>query len=465
LQKTAGKNLFGYANALVPGFDCNLAAEPLFMQIAQQILFVIISAAATWLFSKKVKEIARNIKLGRDEDISDNKQQRWRNVLLLAFGQKKMFRNPMVAVLHFFVYAGFIIINIEVLEIVLDGILGTHRLFAELLGRFYIFLINAFEVLALLVLLACVIFLIRRNIVKLKRFISKDLDGWPRSDANYILITEIVLMSLFLFMNASETLLISRGFGTSGEGFIISKHLHPVLSGISNHGLEIMERSCWWLHIIGIFAFLNYLPYSKHLHIVLAFPNAYYAKLQPMGKMDNMESVQKEVLYAMQPELAPVSEQSAPMKFGAKDVMDLSWKNLMDAYSCTECGRCSAACPANQTGKLLSPRKIMMDTRDRLEEAGKNINTNKEFKDDGKSLLHDYISVEELRACTTCNACVQECPVSISPLDIIIQLRRCLVMEESNSPQEWTAMFSNVENNFAPWKFSPDERDKWTEEV
>jgi heterodisulfide reductase subunit C len=436
------------------------------MQIVQQVLFVLLSAVAIWLFSKKVKEIGRNIKLGRAEDISDNKQQRWRNVLLLAFGQKKMFRNPLVAVLHFFVYAGFIIINIEVLEIVLDGVLGTHRLFAKPLGGLYIFLINAFEVLALLVLVACVIFLTRRNIIKLNRFISKDLNGWPRSDANYILISEIVLMSLFLFMNASETLLINREAGLSGKGFLISKHLHPLLSGIGTHGLEIMERSCWWLHIIGIFAFLNYLPYSKHLHIGLAFPNAYYARLEPMGKMENMKSVQNEVLYAMQPELVPTGGvQPTPMKFGARDVKDLSWKNLMDAYSCTECGRCSAVCPANQTGKLLSPRKIMMDTRDRLEEVGKNINRNGEFKEDGKSLLHDYISVEELRACTTCNACVQECPVSISPLDIILQLRRYLVMEESNSPQEWTAMFSNVENNFAPWKFSPDERDKWALEV
>jgi heterodisulfide reductase subunit C len=438
------------------------------MQIAQQILFVLISALATWLFSKKVKEISRNIKLGRDEDFSDNKSQRWKNVLLLAFGQKKMFRNPLVAVMHFFVYAGFIIINIEVLEIVLDGVLGKHRLFASPLPGLYHFLINAFEVLALTVLLACAIFLIRRNIIKLKRFISKDLDGWPRSDANYILIIEIILMSLFLFLNASDTLLQTRGvehYAANPTGnFVLSQYLHPVLNNISDNGLEIIERSCWWLHIVGIFAFLNYLPYSKHLHIILAFPNAYYARLQPMGKMENMESIQKEVLYAMQPELAP-TEPAAPQLFGAKDVKDLSWKNLMDAYSCTECGRCSAACPANQTGKLLSPRKIMMDTRDRLEEIGKNINKNKEYKEDGKSLLHDYISVEELRACTTCNACVQECPVSISPLDIILQLRRYLVMEESNSPQEWTAMFSNVENNYAPWKFSPDERDKWVEEI
>ena len=439
------------------------------MQIAQQVLFIVLSAVAIWFFSKKVREISRNIKLGRDEDLSDNPSQRWKNLLLLAFGQKKMFRNPLVAVMHFFVYAGFIIINIEVLEIVLDGITGKHRLFAGPLGGFYIFLINAFEVLALLVLVACVIFLIRRNIIKLKRFISKDLDGWPRSDANYILITEIILMSLFLKMNAADTLLQLRGaehYAAHPTGnFIISQYLHPFMNGYSDGTLIAFERICWWMHIAGIFAFLNYLPYSKHLHIILAFPNAYFARLKPMGEMDNMPSVQNEVLYAMQPELAPTGEQPAPQKFGAKDVMDLSWKNLMDAYSCTECGRCSAACPANQTGKLLSPRKIMMDTRDRLEEVGKNINTNKEFKEDGKSLLHDYIKVEELRACTTCNACVQECPVSISPLDIILQLRRYLVMEESNSPQEWTTMFSNVENNFAPWKFSPDERDKWAEEI
>ncbi|MBL0334235.1 MAG: (Fe-S)-binding protein [Chitinophagaceae bacterium] len=438
------------------------------MQIAQQILFLLLSITASWLFARKVKEISRNIKLGRDEDLNDQPNRRWKNLLLLAFGQKKMFRNPLVAVMHFFVYAGFIIINIEVLEIVLDGITGQHRIFAQPLGGLYSLLINAFEVLALTVLTACAIFLVRRNIIRLKRFTSKDLNGWPRSDANYILITEIVLMSLFLFLNASDTLLQTRGvehYAAHPTGnFIISQYLQPLIAGISDHGLEILERGSWWLHIVGIFAFLNYLPYSKHLHIILAFPNAYYARLEPMGKMENMKSVQNEVMYAMQPELAPADATPNHQKFGAKDVQDLSWKNLMDAYSCTECGRCSASCPANQTGKLLSPRKIMMDTRDRLEAVGKQITKDGERKDDGKSLLHDYITVEELRACTTCNACVQECPVSISPLDIIIQLRRYLVMEESNSPQEWTAMFSNVENNFAPWKFSPDERDKWVEE-
>jgi ferredoxin len=436
------------------------------MQIVQQVIFVLLSIVAIWLFSKKVKEISRNIQLGKDEDFSNHKNERWRNVLLLAFGQKKMFRNPLVAVMHFFVYAGFIIINIEVLEIVLDGIFGTHRLFAKSLGGFYTFLINAFEVLAVLVIVACAIFLIRRNIIKLRRFISKDLDGWPRSDANYILITEIILMTLFLTLNTTDRTLQLQGYEhyTDTGDFFISGLFSSSLASTSTSTLIGIERGAWWLHIAGIYAFLNYLPYSKHLHIILAFPNAYYARLEPKGEMRNMPAVQKEVLYAMQPELAP-TDSIPPASFGAKDIFDLSWRNLLDAYSCTECGRCSAACPATQTGKLLSPRKIMMDTRDRTEEVGRNINANKEFKDDGKKLLHDYISVEELRACTTCNACVQECPVSISPLEIILELRRSLIMEESNAPQEWNAMFSNVENNFAPWKFSPDERDKWAQEV
>lgn len=437
------------------------------MQIVQQILFILLSAAAIYLFAKKSRFIYRNIFLGLDEKLNDQPARRWRNLLLLAFGQKKMFRNPLVGVLHFFVYAGFVIINIEVLEIVLDGILGTHRLFAAPLGAFYTFLINAFEVLALTVLVACAIFLVRRNIIYIRRFRQNELDGWPRTDANLILTTEIVLMTLFLFLNASDTLLQTRGAAHYSEhltgNFIISQYLQPMLSGISNEGLVAIERTCWWLHIAGIYAFLNYLPYSKHLHILLAFPNAYYAKLDPMGKMDNMTSVQNEVLYAMQPELTP-ADATPPAKFGAKDVFDLSWKNLLDAYACTECGRCTAACPANQTGKLLSPRKIMMDTRDRLEEVGRNIDANKTFQDDGKNLF-SYITIEELRACTTCNACVQECPVSISPLDIIYELRRSLIMEDSNAPQEWNAMFGNVENNFAPWKFSPDERDKWAEEL
>ena len=412
--------------------------------------------------------IRRNILLGKDAAFNDRKGERWRNVLLLAFGQKKMFRNPLVAVMHFFIYAGFIIINIEVLEIVIDGVFGTHRIFSRFGGAVYPYLINAFEFLALTVLLGCVIFLIRRNIVKVKRLASVDLNGWPRSDANYILITEIVLMTLFLTMNATDTVLQQRGYGHYGENatgnFLFSSILHPLLGGLSDNALVGVERTCWWMHIVGIFAFLNYIPYSKHLHIFLAFPNAYYTRLQPMGKMNNMQSIQNEVLYAMQPELAPANA-TPPATFGAKDVADLSWRNVLDAYSCTECGRCSAACPATITGKKLSPRKIMMATRDRAEDIGKNIDENGEFKDDGKTLLHDYISVEELRACTTCNSCVQECPVSISPLEIILELRRSLVMEESNAPQEWNAMFSNVENNFAPWKFSPDDRDKWVSEM
>jgi heterodisulfide reductase subunit C len=434
------------------------------MPFLQQILFAIIFALAIWLFTRKAREIAANINLGRSEDYSDRKPERWKNLLLLAFGQKKMFRNPLVAVLHFIIYAGFLIINIEVLEIILDGVLGTHRLFAPYLGGFYHFIINFFELLAAGIIIVCVIFLARRNIIRLRRFISRDLNGWPRSDANYILVAEITLMCLLLTMNATDTLLQERGDEAYTKhqtgGFIVSSLLHPIFNGLSNETLAGMERAAWWLHITGILAFLNYLPYSKHLHIILAFPNAYFARLEPRGKMKNMVSVQNEVLYAMQPELAPAGA-AAPDKFGAKDVFDLSWRNLLDAYSCTECGRCSAACPATQTGKLLSPRKIMMDTRDRMEDVRKNIKQNGEFKDDGKMLLHNYISTEELRACTTCNACVQECPVAISPLEIILELRRSLIMEESNAPQEWNAMNSNIENNFAPWKFNPDERDQW----
>jgi heterodisulfide reductase subunit C len=440
------------------------------MQILQQILFILLSVVAIALFTIKTRQIIRNIRLGRDKNLNDQPGKRWRNLLLLAFGQQKMFRNPLVAVLHFFIYAGFIIINIEVLEIVLDGLFGTHRLFAPLLGPLYNILINSFEVLAVLVLTGCVVFLIRRNILQIRRFRQRELNGWPRSDANYILITEIVLMTLFLFLNASDTLLQGRGvehYAANPTGnFIISQYLQPLLNGMSNDGLIWVERLCWWLHIAGIYAFLNYLPYSKHLHIILAFPNAYYGKLEPMGEFENMPAIQKEVQYALQPELAVAADANGqPARFGAKDVPDLTWKNLLDAYSCTECGRCTAACPANITGKLLSPRKIMMDTRDRMEAIGRNMNQNGEFKDDGKTLLHDYISVEELRACTSCQACVMECPVSIDPLDIIVQLRRYLVMEESNAPAEWNNMFSNVENNFAPWKFSPDERDKWTTEA
>jgi heterodisulfide reductase subunit C len=439
------------------------------MTIIFQIAFILVATIAIWMFAKKIREIRRNILLGREEQLTDHPDERWKNVLLLALGQKKMFKKPLVAVMHFVIYAGFIIINIEVLEIILDGIFGTHRLFQGILGPVYSWLINAFEFLAVGVIIVCIAFLARRNVLKLWRFYHHDLDGWPHSDANYILIMEIILMTLFLTMNASDTLLQQRGYEHYANhitgNFAFSSFLHPLLNGLSNHGLEATERGCWWMHIVGIFAFLNYLPYSKHLHIIFAFPNTYYKRMEPKGKMKNMAEIQKEVLYAMQPETVPaeIGEQEAQKKFGAKDIFDLSWKNLLDAYSCTECGRCTAACPANITGKKLSPRRIVMRTRDRAEDVGKNINANGNFVDDGKTLLHDYISVEELRACTTCNACVEACPVAINPLDTILQLRRYLVMEESNAPAEWNSMFSNIENNFAPWKFSPDERDAWTQ--
>ncbi|CAN5208006.1 (Fe-S)-binding protein [soil metagenome] len=442
------------------------------MHIVQQILFIIVLAAAMYFFSKKVKEIRRNIFLGKDEDLSDNPKLRWKNLVLLALGQKRMFRYPLVAIMHFIIYAGFIIINIEVLEILIDGLTGTHRIFSNPLNGFYTLLINFFELLAVGVIAVCVIFLVRRNIFKLKRFWKKELDGWPRSDANYILITEIILMSLFITMNTADRALqlqSNEHYHQVGS-FLFSGMFAPGIQTLSANTLVIIERTAWWLHIIGILAFLNYLPYSKHLHILLAFPNTYYARLMPNGEMDNMKNIQNEVLYIMNPQapVEPVVTDEGSLsktQFGAKDIFDLSWKNLLDAYSCTECGRCTIACPANKTGKLLNPRKIMMDTRDRMEEVGKNIDKNKGFIDDGKTLLHNYISTEELRACTTCQACVQECPVAISPLDIILELRRALVMEESNAPQEWNAMFSNIENNFAPWKFSPDERDKWVEEL
>lgn len=439
------------------------------MHFIQQLLFVAVMGMAVFLFARKIREIRKNILLGRDECLDDHRSQRWRNVLLLALGQQKMFRNPLVALLHLAVYLGFLVINIEIVEIILDGLSGRHRLFAPGMGSLYNFLISCFEILAVLVIVACVVFLVRRNLLRLQRFISKDLDGWPRSDANYILITEIALMLLFLTMNTSDQVLQSRGhahYPFTGP-FLVSSKLTPWLTQLPDNNLLMLERSCWWLHILGVLAFLNYLPYSKHLHILLAFPNAYYGRLEPKGKMDNMPEIQHEIQLMLRPELAhPDQGDSAthPQKFGAKEVFDLSWKNLLDAYSCTECGRCSAACPAHQTGKALSPRKIMMDTRDRLEAVGKNVQKNGQFTDDGKTLLRDYITEEELRACTTCNACVEECPVSINPLSIILQLRRYLVMEESRAPQEWTMMFGNIENNGAPWKFSPDERDKWVKE-
>lgn len=434
------------------------------MQLAQQILFLLLTLVAIFLFIRQVRYIRRNINLGRDEAFEPH-PQRWKNVWLMAFGQKRMFDKPLVALLHFAVYAGFIIINIEILEIILDGIFGTHRLFAPYLGGFYSFVINFFELLAFLVLASCVVFLIRRNITKVPRLDMKELNGWPRSDGNYILIFEIVLMLLFLTMNASDKALQIKNYGHYANvqtNFFISGLITPFLENFSAATLVGIERTTWWLHIAGVFFFLNYLPFSKHLHIILAFPNAYYARIAPQAKMQNMPEIQQEVLYAMQPETIPADAPAEEhKKFGAKDVFDLSWRNLLDAYTCTECGRCTEACPANQTGKLLSPRKIMMDTRDRMETVGHNVRQNRSFQDDGKTLLYDYITAEELRACTSCQACVQVCPVLINPLHIINQLKRYMIMEESNAPQEWNAMFSNVENNFAPWKFSPEERDAW----
>jgi heterodisulfide reductase subunit C len=437
------------------------------MEVVQQILFLLLAGIAIFLFVKKAAAIRRNIALGRDEATQPH-PDRWRNVLLMAFGQKRMFDKPMVAVLHFILYASFIIINIEVLEIVLDGILGTHRLFAQPLGTFYTFVINFFEILAVLVIISCVIFLVRRNVIKVRRLAMRELDGWPKSDANYILLFEIVLMSLFLIMNASDRALQLQGHGHYAElstNFWISGGIAAAFQNIPAGTLVAIERIAWWLHIAGIFVFLNYIPYSKHLHIVLAFPNTYFARLAPQAEMQNMPEIQREVLYAMEPDKIPAEASEAPKKFGAKDINDLSWKNLLDAYTCTECGRCTQACPASQTGKKLSPRKIMMDTRDRMEEVGAKLDKDGAVQEDGKSLLHDYITTEELWACTSCQACVQACPVLINPLSIINQLKRYLALEESNQPAEWNGMYSNVENNFAPWKFAPDDRDAWAVEL
>ncbi len=405
--------------------------------------------------------------MGKDVKLEGSTAERWKTMALVALGQSKMFNRPVAAVMHIFIYVGFVIINIEVLEILIDGVFGTHRVLS-FLGGFYDFLIGSFEVLALLVLVACVVFLVRRNILKLKRFWMREMTSWPRSDANIILITEIILMTLFLTMNACDVILQNRGIEhyVKAGAFPISGLYAGVFSGMSDSGLIMLERFCWWGHIIGILAFLNYVPYSKHFHILLAFPNTYYSNLNAKGKFTNLESVTTEVKLMLDPSATPppTDANAAPMRFGAKDIFDLNWKQLMDAYTCTECGRCTSNCPANITGKLLSPRKIMMDTRDRLEEVGKNIDSNKEFKDDGKTLLTNYISPEELWACTTCNACTEACPVNIDPLSIITDMRRFLVMEQSAAPTELNGMFTKIENNGAPWQFSPTDRMKWTEE-
>lgn len=425
-----------------------------------QLVFSIVLLAAILLFYKNARKIYRNICLGKSVNRFDNPSERFKTMLLVAFGQKKMFKRPIPALLHLFVYVGFCIINIEMIEILIDGVFGTHRVLA-FTGGFYAVLIASFEVLAFTVLLSCVIFLIRRNVLKIKRLNQAELNNWPKSDANYILITEILLMTAFLFMNTADQKLqaLQADHYIAAGSFPISQYLVGLLPDAMN-SLIAIERFCWWFHIIGVLAFLNYLPISKHLHILLAFPNTYFSRLEPKGKFENMESVTAEVKAMLDPSLPPPSGEVS--RFGVKDVQDLTWKNLLDAYTCTECGRCTAACPANITGKLLSPRKIMMDTRDRLEEVGKQIDQHKTFTDDGKSLLDNYITREEIWACTSCNACVEQCPVNINPLEIIMGLRQYAVMEESQAPQSINNMLSNLENNGAPWKYAHADRANWT---
>ena len=440
------------------------------MNILPQILFAISLATAGFLFYKKVKSIRRNILLGKDINRKDFPNERLNLMLKVALGQSKMMVRIIPGLLHFAVYAGFLLINLEVIEIVLDGLLGTHRISAPLLGGIYDALIAIFEVFMALVTIACIIFLIRRQgpVLRLK---MDELRGFPQIDASVILITEIILMTALLFMNASDQILQARGtehYIKAGI-FPVSSFLVPFLQSFSNETLIVIERTSWWFHILGIFAFLNYLPYSKHLHIILAFPNVYFSKLEPKGKLDNNEAITKEVKLMMDPEAAfatPVEENAVPQKFGAKDVFDLTWKQLLDAYTCTECGRCTSVCPANLTGKKLSPRKIMMSTRDRLEHVGKILDKNNDqWIDDGKTLLRDYISEEELWACTTCNACAEACPVNIDPVSIIIDLRRYLVMEESKAAESINVMFNNIQNNGAPWAFSPSDRANWTKNL
>lgn len=442
------------------------------MAYLDNILFVILLACGFGYFAIGVKKIIRNINLGQDIDRTDNSSARWGNMALIALGQQKMVRKPIAGLLHIIVYVGFIIINIELLEIIIDGIFGTHRIFGSL-GIVYNVLIASFEILAVLVLVAVVIFLIRRNIIKLKRFISSDLKGWPHDDANYILYFEIVLMSLFLLMNASDYNLQLRDVAHYSQfgSFPISQYIAPLFDGLSVSMVVLLERSFWWLHITGILIFMNYLYYSKHLHILLAFPNTYYADLNPLGKFKNSAAVTAEVKMMMDPNIDPFAAAPAdaaviaPAKFGASDVQDLNWVQLLNAYTCTECGRCTDACPANITGKKLSPRKIMMNTRDRLEEVGKNIDANKGvFVPDNKSLLNDYITAEELWACTSCNACVEECPVNISPLSIIMDMRQFLVMEQSAAPAPVNTMFSTIENNGAAWPYNQQDRLNWKDE-
>ncbi len=439
------------------------------MHYIPNILFAILLVVGIGFFTKNVKKLIRNIKLGKDIDRSDNSSQRWKNMANVALGQSKMVSRPVAGILHIIVYLGFIIINIEVIEIIIDGLFGTHRVFA-FAGGLYSFLIGSFEILAFLVLISVIIFWIRRMIIRIPRFWNKEMTSWPKNDALNILYFEMVLMSLFLIMNAADLnlQLLGADHYVEAGSFPISKYIAGWLPQ-NIDTLIFIERSAWWIHIIGIFIFLNYLYYSKHLHVLLAFPNTYYANLDPKGKLNNLESVTTEVKMMLDPDADPYAmpeetkTDEVPEKFGANDVVDLNWIQLMNAYTCTECGRCTSVCPANQTGKELSPRAIMMKTRDRIEEVGKNIDLNGSFKEDDKSLF-TTISNEEIWACTSCNACVEECPVQIDPLSIIVELRRYLVMEQSSAPQELNMMFTNIENNGAPWQYNQMDRLNWKDE-
>jgi heterodisulfide reductase subunit C len=437
------------------------------MQYLPNLIFALALIAGIGFFVINIRKISRNINLGKDVNRTDKKPERLKNMMKIALGQSKIVKRPLSGFLHVIVYVGFVIINIEVLEIIIDGLLGDHRIFLGFLGNaFYGFLIGTFEILAALVFVAVIIFWLRRNVSNIKRFLSKEMVGWPKNDANYILYFEMVLMTLFLVMNATDTV-----FQEAGAGNVISQFIAPLFNGLSIEAIHIIERTSWWIHILGILVFLNYLYYSKHLHILLAFPNTYFANLNLKGQFTNLESVTNEVRLMMDPDADPYAtpeqgeEETVPEKFGASDVVDLNWVQLLNAYTCTECGRCTSVCPANLTGKELSPRKIMMDTRDRLEEVGKNIDANNGvFVDDGKQLLNDYITPEELWACTSCNACVEECPVNIDPLSIIMDMRRYLVMEESAAPQELNMMMANIENNGAPWQYNQQDRLNWANE-
>ena len=440
------------------------------MEIVPNILFVVALAAGIGYFSANVRKLMRNIRLGKTVRVDGPVSQRWKNMARIALGQQKMVVRPVAGILHIIVYLGFVIINFAVLEIIIDGIFGTHRIFA-FMGGFYDFLIGSFEILALLVIVSVVIFWLRRNTLKLQRFWKPEMKGWPKKDADWILYIEVILMTLFLTMNAADLRLQELGSAhyEMAGAFPVSSYIAGWMSSWSESTLILVERGAWWLHILGILFFLNYLYYSKHLHILLAFPNTFFGRLTPQGQFNNLESVQKEVALMMDPNAdpfaAPAEDAPPPDKFGASDVMDLNQIQLLNAYTCTECGRCTSECPANQTGKKLSPRKIMMDTRDRLEEVGRKLDANKgNWEPDGKQLLDDYISREELWACTSCNACVEACPVSIDPLSIILDMRRYLVMEQSAAPSDLNVMMSNIENNGAPWPFNQMDRLNWNEE-